>query len=167
MNVPASKSPLRRNWTRLLLLASLAIFVASVVVAVLLKNSYLRRREAIMEDAIATFGWRAVQAAEFSPRWARDLIGVNQYPNGWDTVIAISLDDSTTTDDDLADVAEGLKRLPDVRGLGLNNTMITDRGLTHLKHLSQLEYISLSGTRVTDAGITDLKLALPRLTIEK
>jgi len=148
-------------------MASLAIFIASVVIAVLLGNSYRQRREAVMEDAIATFGLRAVQMRPLSPRWVRDLIGVNQYPNGWDTVTAISLDDSTTSDDDLSDVAAGLERLPDVRGLGLANTRITDRGLMHLKHLSQLEYISLSGTQVTDAGVTDLKLALPLLTIAK
>jgi len=166
--VPAStRSPSRRYWTWLLCWAVLTIVVASVVIAVLLGNSYLHRREAVMEDAIATFGLRAVQTRAFSPLWVRDLIGVNQYPNGWDTVVSISLDDSTTSDDDLANVAADLARFRDVQGLGLSYTKITDRGLTHLKHLSQLEYIDLSGTQVTDAGVTDLRLALPRLTIEK
>ena len=54
---------------------------------------------------------------------------------------------------------DGLAKLSNLRVLYLNNTGITDAGLSRLTSLGQLRWLSLVGTRVTDESVqTFLKL---------
>jgi hypothetical protein len=163
---PIAAEP-RRFSFRLLLWALLAAVVISGAVFAFLGITQLNHRKRIMADALASFGWRAVQTEVHYPLWARSLIGADRIPNGWGTVTVISFDDSDVSDDDLANIAANLQRFPDVRALGLDNTKITDDGLEHVKRLSNLKIITLSGTQVTDMGVADLQRALPGLVIHK
>jgi WD40 repeat protein len=54
-------------------------------------------------------------------------------------------------------------RLSGLRGLSLNRSAVTDRGLLHLKRLTRLSWLGLAGTQVTDAGLARLR-DLPELT---
>lgn len=65
-------------------------------------------------------------------------------------VIGIQLRNSRVTDIDLA-MLEYLA--DDVDVIGLENTKITDGGLTHLTCLSKLENIDLAHTAISDAGL--------------
>ena len=46
--------------------------------------------------------------------------------------------------------------------LHLDQTRVTDDGLSRLSHLRRIEYLNLRGTAVTDKGLASLR-ALPRL----
>lgn len=70
----------------------------------------------------------------------------------------IDADDTGLNDDDLSSI----DFIP-IRGLRLNGTQITDKGLESLKDEGSLKEIYLVKTRVTDAGIRNLK-NLPHLT---
>ena len=50
-----------------------------------------------------------------------------------------------------------LKKLQELRSLGLTDTLITDAGLVHLKELQGLQVLELSGTKVSDAGLIHLR----------
>jgi hypothetical protein len=47
----------------------------------------------------------------------------------------------------------------------LNQTQVTDAGLTHLSGLTQLQYLNLSDTQVTAVGVAQLQNALPNCKI--
>jgi Leucine-rich repeat (LRR) protein len=73
-------------------------------------------------------------------------------------------------DDDLLYVA----RLPNLRTLELEETLVTDAGFAHLKSASKLEEVCLRGmqedpdtaqVRVTEVAIHDLEKALPKLKV--
>ena len=49
--------------------------------------------------------------------------------------------------------------------LYLNQTVVTDVGLGHLRGLKRLKYLNLEGTGVTDAGVQELRKALPNAKI--
>jgi Leucine-rich repeat (LRR) protein len=68
----------------------------------------------------------------------------------------LSLDNTGITDAGLTAVG----RLKHLRKLSLYHTDITDTGLAHLRHLTRLKTLYLDGTKVTDAGV----LGLRRLT---
>jgi Leucine-rich repeat (LRR) protein len=57
---------------------------------------------------------------------------------------------------------QGLTRL---KRLDLNDTQISDAGLTHLQGLTRLERLDLHGTQVSDAGVNELRKALPHVDI--
>jgi hypothetical protein len=65
---------------------------------------------------------------------------------------ALDLDDTQITDSGLSHL-ESLNKL---EALNLVNTKITDAGLVHLKGLGNLENLLLAGTQLTDAGIVHL-----------
>jgi hypothetical protein len=47
--------------------------------------------------------------------------------------------------------------------LSLDDTQVTDAGLSRLKTLKQLRWLKLTRTKVTDAGVVELKKSLPNL----
>jgi hypothetical protein len=49
----------------------------------------------------------------------------------------------------------------------LNDTKITDAGLTHLSGLTRLWKLNTAGTRVTDAGVQEFRQALPKVRITR
>jgi hypothetical protein len=84
-----------------------------------------------------------------------------------------------------------VKRLPNLKQLGLSYTNVGDAGMEHVRHLGNLIYLALDGTdvsdasvrllkelsnlkdvflrdtRVTDEGIAEFERALPELTIHR
>ena len=60
-----------------------------------------------------------------------------------------------------------INRLPGLERLSLEETQITDAGLTRLKILGQLDDLNLAGTQITDADhgrpgkIAAIELSLP------
>lgn len=52
---------------------------------------------------------------------------------------------------------ERLKVWPQLQGLFIWNTGITDAGLEHVRHFNQLQKLDVSGTAITDAGLQHLK----------
>ncbi len=67
------------------------------------------------------------------------------------------------TDADLGELRKHLEKLPNLQGLDLSYTKITDAGLDHLKGLTSLERLYLRDTKVTDAGLERLQ-GLSRLS---
>jgi hypothetical protein len=51
--------------------------------------------------------------------------------------------------------------------LGLNDTRVTDAGLSHLKALTKLKNLSIARSQVTDDGIAELSRSLPGLTVDR
>ena len=49
-----------------------------------------------------------------------------------------------------------LKGLPILKSLDLNNTHVTDAGLSQLKGLTEMERLHLNGTEISDAGLVYL-----------
>jgi hypothetical protein len=70
----------------------------------------------------------------------------------------LDLTETRVTDAGLAEVG----RLPHLTTLKLSRTPITDAGLAHLTGLASLRQLDLDGTRVSDAGVVYL-LRLPQL----
>ena len=64
-------------------------------------------------------------------------------------------------------LAETVKGLTNLKGLGLGGTRVTGAGLEHLKGLTNLETLYLEGTQVTDAGVASFKEALPNCRIRR
>jgi len=87
----------------------------------------------------------------FGPDWIPQSIRDRTMLFGRVTVIY--LDNSLVTDAGL----EHLKELTKLKALYLSNTQVTDAGLEHLKELTNLEWLDLSNTHVTDAGLQHLK----------
>src|SRR5262249_2367132 len=50
-----------------------------------------------------------------------------------------------------------LRAFPNLPGLSVNDTAITDEGLQELKMLSRLQGLSLSGAAITDQGLKNLE----------
>jgi hypothetical protein len=150
-----------RHGLRLLVWSVLVVVSVSLVAFGFWGISKLRRREAMMADAIATFGFQAIEREGRYPPWARGWIGADKIPNGWDTITGIRVKETDFADDDLANLVTQLLRFPDIRTLSLDDTNVSDGGLEQLKRLTHLEFITLTGTQVTDAGIAELRSALP------
>lgn len=73
-----------------------------------------------------------------------------------DQLVWLNLSHTRITDQQL----EALSKLSNLRVLYLNNTGITDAGISHLTPLSELRWLSLVGTRITDQSVaTFIKLA--------
>jgi hypothetical protein len=66
-----------------------------------------------------------------------------------------------------ADMAQ-FEKLPDLSGINLNHTRISNDGLVHLKGLGKLQALSLWNTKVSAAGLVHLKdlTALQELDLE-
>ena len=74
-------------------------------------------------------------------------------PDYFDQIYHVSLDNTQITDAGLSYV----RWLPGLQGLTLRNTQINDAGLAHLQALTQLRWLNLKHTRVTDAGLAHLQ----------
>jgi uncharacterized membrane protein len=68
-------------------------------------------------------------------------------------VLWLNLGGTSVTDEDLGSIA----RLENLRVLYLNDTDITDRGISYLKPSKKLIYLNLVDTRVTDLALEQLK----------
>jgi hypothetical protein len=51
--------------------------------------------------------------------------------------------------------------------LNLNNTEVTDAGLSLLKGLTQLRFLQLENTKVTDRGVREFLEVLPNCDINR
>ena len=60
---------------------------------------------------------------------------------------------------------EPLGDLPELSGLNLSSTSISDAGLIHLERCHELRIVDLRKTNVTAAGVETLQQALPRCLI--
>ena len=65
----------------------------------------------------------------------------------------LGFEDSHVTDSGLQHLIE---KLPQLQGLFLDGTGITDQGLCHLDELTQLQGLGLEGTAITEAAIPHL-----------
>jgi hypothetical protein len=75
----------------------------------------------------------------------------------------LHLQESMVTDTGLSHL-EGINNIDSIN---LSKTRISDAGLEHLKGMTRLSHLIVTGTQVTDDGIKRLKKALPRLTVVK
>jgi hypothetical protein len=80
------------------------------------------------------------------------------------------------TDDGLARVRPHLEALPELRELSVDETLITDKGLAHLKGLTQLKLLKLPGREIRHVlmpparvlsyeAVDDLRKALPQTKV--
>ena len=107
------------------------------------------RREQAVVTQIESWGGKVYYHRTSLPDWmARPFRKVQ----------IVDLRNTQVTDAGLAQ----LKRLTNLKTLGLSWTQVTDAGLVHLEELTGLESLGLSWTRVTDAGLVHLK-ELPNL----
>ncbi len=60
-----------------------------------------------------------------------------------------------------------IAQLPYLEALDLDETKVTDAGLSHLTKLKSLHDLNLTGTQVTDAGVAELQGSLPKLKIRR
>jgi internalin A len=139
----ADKLPNQRHWLRvwaagLAVLLLLALAVVWIVVRVVAESPELR----------------AIRAAGAKVSYV-DTDG------SFFKIIRVDLP-AETTDADLEQFVDYLRRLPQLRGLGLSGTKVTDAGLAHLTRLPQLRGLNLRDTNITDAGLERLK-DLPNL----
>jgi Leucine-rich repeat (LRR) protein len=51
--------------------------------------------------------------------------------------------------------------------LSLDNTQVSDAGLTHLQGMAQLQWLDLSNTPISEAGVAQLQKALPNCRISR
>ena len=58
-------------------------------------------------------------------------------------------------------------QLPLIEWLNLDQTQISDAGITHLTSFTNLRWLSIRETRVTSAGINFLTDALPDITVSQ
>ena len=56
---------------------------------------------------------------------------------------------------------------PQLQGLGLEGTAITEAAIPHLAKLTQLKRLGLSGSAVSDAGVAKLQQAPPNCKITR
>ncbi|MFO1002753.1 MAG: hypothetical protein U0936_20685 [Planctomycetaceae bacterium] len=64
------------------------------------------------------------------------------------------------------ELVKPLARMSSLHGLQLNNSPLTDRGLSELKELENLMHLDVRGTKVTTAGVKDLQNALPTCEVQ-
>lgn len=60
-----------------------------------------------------------------------------------------------------------LRQFSQLQDLPLETAGITDAGLEQLKDFTQLKVLNLKGTKVTDAGVQALRQALPNVKVER
>ena len=81
--------------------------------------------------------------------------------NGPSEVVAVSLDSTDVSDEDL----EQLASFRYLQALGLGDTSISDSGILHLLRISSLKALRLNGTQITEEGLTKLRKAMPKCAI--
>ena len=83
-----------------------------------------------------------------APAWLRRVLGEDFLSN----VVIVRLP-STSSNENM----EHLRGLPNLQGLWLSQTRVTDAGLEHLEGLTNLQELYLGATQVTDTGLEHLK----------
>jgi uncharacterized protein (TIGR03067 family) len=78
-------------------------------------------------------------------------------------ITVLHLQESMVTDIGLSH----LQGINNIFAINLTKTRLTDTGLQYLKGMTHLCHLIVTGTKVTDDGIKRLKQALPRLTVVK
>jgi hypothetical protein len=68
-------------------------------------------------------------------------------------------------DDSLRDVVDRLRMLPNVQGLSLARTRVTDRGIPAVRSLTKLKRLDITGTNISTTEKTVLGRSLPDLEI--
>jgi hypothetical protein len=77
------------------------------------------------------------------------------------SISKFGLDNTVITDAGLSEIGG----LPNLHYLFLRGTQDSDEGLARLKPLANLKQLQLKGTKVTDAGVAELHTALPNLSV--
>ena len=80
---------------------------------------------------------------------------IGRRKNGQRVLITVTFAAVPLTDDELG--ALMLANLPNLTGLFLYETNVTDRGLKHIQSLTQLEQLQLSHMDITDSGLETLR----------
>jgi hypothetical protein len=109
---------------------------------------------AVNQDVASTFLWTVVLSFQRAVGWR-----VPAWP--FPTTKALTLHDSTFTDQDLSDVED----LASYETLDLEGTQLSNAGLEQLHKMKQLRNLVVRGTNVTVAGVQRLQQALPRACI--
>jgi Leucine-rich repeat (LRR) protein len=109
------------------------------------------------ENAGAQSAWMRI-AGGISPAfrfryWTPGVISQLPPP---DQSFDLDLEDSNITDSDLKELTKELVGFTQLRGLYLDDTKVTDAGISQLDSLTQLRLLSLSNTSVTDVGLMEL-----------
>ncbi len=106
---------------------------------------YSHRFEAIHNDA-----WVRSDAQPPGPKWLRRLIGDEYFTS----VISVEL--SGSAEHHVDDIMAAVGKFKSLRFLDLQNQLVTDVGIAHIRKLTLLERLLLSGTNVTDHGLRHL-----------
>jgi hypothetical protein len=109
---------------------------------------------AVNQDVASTFVWTIALILQRAAGWR-----VAAWP--FPTTKALTLHDSTFTDQDLSSVED----LSSYETLDLEGTQLSNAGLKQLEQMKQLRYIVVRHTNVTAAGIQRLQQALPKASI--
>ena len=108
----------------------------------------------VNRDIASTFLWTIALTLQRAAGWR-----VAAWP--FPTTKALTLHDSTFTDQDLSSVED----LSQYETLDLEGTQLTNEGLERLGQMKQLRYIVVRRTKVTVAGVQRLQQALPKACI--
>ncbi len=92
---------------------------------------------------------------------AFDDIGCRQLPQVFPQLAGLDLTGTRVSDKGLASIA----RLSRLSGLTLERTKVTDAGMAELKPLENLFMLQIVGTTVTPSGVAPLKAAIPKLNV--
>lgn len=109
---------------------------------------------AVNRDVASTFMWTLTLSFQRAIGWR-----VTAWP--FPTTKALTLHDSTFTDEDL----RGVEDLSRYETLDLEGTQLSNAGLQQLENMKQLRYLIVRRTNVTVAGVQRLQQALPKACI--
>ena len=126
--------------------------VALMVGAIGLRVGLPVYRQAVLVREIHRVGGTILETRPRGPEWLHDQFDDDQTML-FDEIVGVDLRGSQATDD----ILYQLQSLSSLERLWLDDTLVSDRGLSHLRSLTALQGLSLSGTRVTDAGLAHLK----------
>ena len=137
------------------LLVTIVLAVGFVGVSVWLP--YHREQQA--GQAIKSWGGH-IETAPSGPNWLRVLVGDRRMREAaiFDRIVSIRLFDPAIGDVEIENLSRKMRGLTALKELYLNNTSVSDVGVTHLTKLTKLERLALDGTAVTDAGIAPMRV---------
>jgi ribose/xylose/arabinose/galactoside ABC-type transport system permease subunit len=80
-------------------------------------------------------------------------------------IASVDFGGTNLDDDSLRDVVDRLRMLPNVQGLSLARTRVTDRGIPAVRSLTKLKRLDITGTTISSSEKTILGRSLPDLEI--